>query len=84
MLVSIGPASTTEATPPDAEASAEILAKWAGPERIHLAGDHLYVDFVTGAGTSKLTPTYLERALKVAGTARNWNTSRKLLEMAQG
>lgn len=72
-----------EATPPDPTASAELLAKWAGPERIHLAGDHLYVDFVAGAGTSKLTPAYLERALKVAGTARNWNTSNKLLELAR-
>ncbi|HMA52461.1 MAG TPA: DUF1697 domain-containing protein [Magnetospirillaceae bacterium] len=72
-----------EATPPDPAASAEILAKWTGPERTHLAGDHLYVDFVAGAGTSKLTPAYLERALKVAGTARNWNTANKLLEMAK-
>jgi uncharacterized protein (DUF1697 family) len=72
-----------EATPPDPAASAEILARWSGPERTHLAGDHLYVDFVAGAGTTKLTPAYLERALKVAGTARNWNTSNKLLEMAR-
>jgi len=69
-----------EATPPDG--AAEALAKWTGPERLHLSGDHLYVDYVAGAGTSKLTPAFLERALKVAGTARNWNTSRKLLEMA--
>jgi uncharacterized protein (DUF1697 family) len=72
-----------EAVPPDPAGSTEILAKWNGPERIHLAGDHLYVDFVAGAGTSKLTPAYLERTLKVAGTARNWNTARKLLEMAR-
>jgi len=71
-----------EASPPDPAASAASLAQWTGPERIHLAGDHLYVDFVAGAGTSKLTPAYLERALKVAGTARNWNTARKLLEMS--
>ena len=70
-----------EATPP--EGAAEALAKWAGPERMHLSGDHLYIDYVAGAGTSKLTPAYLERALRVAGTARNWNTARKLLDMAQ-
>jgi uncharacterized protein (DUF1697 family) len=34
-------------------------------------------------GTSKLTPAVLERALKVPGTARNWNTVTKLLEMAE-
>ena len=70
-----------EAAPP--EGAAEALAKWTGPERMHLAGDHLYVDYAVGAGTSKLTPVYIEPALKVAGTARNWNTARKLLEMAR-
>lgn len=70
-----------ETVPP--EGAAEALAKWGGPERLHLIGDHLYVDYVAGAGTSKLTPAWLERALTVAGTARNWNTSNKLLEMAR-
>ena len=46
------------------------------------SGDHLYIDYVAGAGTTKLSPAYIERALKVAGTARNWNTARKLLEIA--
>ncbi len=62
---------------------AETLAAWTGPERIHLSGDHLYVDFVEGIPDSKLTPARMEKMLKVAGTARNWNTARKLLEMAQ-
>ena len=70
-----------EAVPPDG--AAEALARWAGPERAHLSGDHLYVDYVEGVGRSKLLPAVLERLLKVAGTARNWNTSRKLLEMTR-
>jgi uncharacterized protein (DUF1697 family) len=70
-----------EATPP--AGAAEALAAWGGPERIHLAGDHLYIDYVEGAGRSKLTPAFIERATKVAGTARNWNTAQKLLEMTQ-
>ena len=69
-----------EATPPDS--AAEALAQWPGPERLHLSGEHLYIDYVAGAGTSKLSNAWLERALKVAGTARNWNTANKLLEMA--
>ncbi len=68
-------------TPP--ATAAEALAAWGGPERIHLAGQHLYIDYVEGAGRSKLTPAYLERAVAVVGTARNWNTAQKLLEMAQ-
>jgi uncharacterized protein (DUF1697 family) len=70
-----------EAVPP--AGVSEALAAWTGPERLHLAGDHLYVDFAVGVAASKLTPAKLERLLQVAGTARNWNTSRKLLEMAQ-
>ena len=69
-----------DAVPP--AGAAEALATWPGPERLHLSGDHLYIDYVAGAGTSKLSPASLERALKVAGTARNWNTARKLLDMA--
>ncbi len=73
-----------EAAPPDPQGAAERLAAWK-PERVHLAGDHLYVDFTVGpgAGETKLTPAFLERTLKVAGTARNWNTVLKLLEMAR-
>ena len=70
-----------EAVPPDG--AAEALARWTGPERAHLSGDHLSVDYVEGVGRSKLLPAVLERLLKVAGTARNWNTSRKLLEMTR-
>jgi uncharacterized protein (DUF1697 family) len=73
-----------EASPPDPASTGEALAKW-GPERVHLAGEHLYIDYTTGPGAAdtKLTPAYLERTLKVAGTARNWNTAQKLLEMAK-
>ena len=74
-----------EASPPDPEAADAALVQWSGGERLHLAGDHLYVDFTTGPGAAdtKLTPAYLERTLKVAGTARNWNTANKLLEIAK-
>lgn len=70
-----------ESVPP--AGAAEALAHWAGPERIHLSGDHLYVDYVEGMGRSKLLPAVIERMLKVPGTARNWNTSRKLLDMTK-
>jgi uncharacterized protein (DUF1697 family) len=70
-----------EAVPP--AGATEALAAWSGPERLHLSEDHLYIDYVAGAGTTKLTAAFLERALKVAGTARNWNTAQKLLEMTK-
>jgi uncharacterized protein (DUF1697 family) len=68
--------------PPDAGA-AEALAAFEGPERLHLDGEHLYVDYVESVGKSKLTPALLDKALKVPATGRNWNTVNKLLEMAR-
>lgn len=38
----------------------------------------LYIWFPQGAGVSKLTNVFIERRLKVRGTARNWNTVGKL------
>jgi uncharacterized protein (DUF1697 family) len=63
--------------------AAAALAGYSGPERLHLAGDHLYVDYVEGVGRSKLTPALLDKALRVPATARNWNTVNTLLGMAR-
>ena len=51
-------------------------------EELHLLGRELYIYFPDGMGRSKLVPL-LARALKNTGTARNWNTVMKLLEMAE-
>jgi uncharacterized protein (DUF1697 family) len=67
---------------PDAVAMA-ALAAYQGPERLHLAGDHLYVDFAEGIARSKLTPAFLAKALRAPATGRNWNTANKLLALAQ-
>jgi uncharacterized protein (DUF1697 family) len=71
-LDGIAPAGATDA-----------LAAFKGPERLHLDGRHLYVDYAEGIGRSKLTPALLDKALKVPATGRNWNTSNKLLDMAR-
>jgi uncharacterized protein (DUF1697 family) len=63
--------------------AADALAAYAGPERLHLTGDHLYIDYAEGVARSKLTPAFLDKALKVPVTGRNWNTTNKLLEMAR-
>lgn len=67
--------------PPASAAAA--LAAYDGPERLHLDGDHLYIDYGESVARSKLTPAFLDKALKVPATARNWNTTNKLLEMAR-
>jgi uncharacterized protein (DUF1697 family) len=68
---------------PPAAGAAERLAAFGGRERLHLHGEHLYVDYVEGVGRSKLTPAFLDRALGVPATGRNWNTTNTLLGMAR-
>jgi len=68
---------------PGAESKQKIAQIKVGPEELHLDGRELYIYYAGGIGTSKLTPALIERALKVSGTARNWNTVTKLLEIAE-
>jgi uncharacterized protein (DUF1697 family) len=73
--------SFLDGRPPAAAAGA--LAAYGGPERLHLAGDHVYIDYAEGVARSKLTPAFFAKTLGVPATARNWNTTNKLLEMAR-
>lgn len=41
----------------------------------------LYACYPDGIGTSKLTVGVIERALRLRGTARNWNTVRKMADL---
>jgi uncharacterized protein (DUF1697 family) len=45
-----------------------------------VAGRHLYITYPAGMGPSKLTNALIERKLGTSGTARNWNTVRKIAE----
>jgi len=71
------------AASPNAAARAEIGAIKTDPEEMHVGGRELYIYFPNGVGRSKLSLAKVERAVKVAGTARNWNTVNRLLEMAE-
>ncbi len=53
------------------------------PEEVHLKGRELYIYFPNGAGRSKLPWSALEKMLKVTGTARNWNTVKAMLVIAE-
>lgn len=53
------------------------------PEEIHLKGRELYIYFPNGAGRSKLPWSSVAEALKTQGTARNWNSVTKMLEIAE-
>lgn len=61
----------------------KLLAAYTGPETIYPDGRHLYVFYAEGVGRSKLTNALMERHLKVVTTARNGNTTLKVLAMAE-
>jgi len=65
---------------PGAEACENLLQTKADDEEIHTAGREFYIYFSRGMGQSRLFAA-IGRKLK-SGTARNWNTVTKLLEMA--
>lgn len=54
------------------------------PDVFRLDGRELYVHYRDGAGRTKLTIDWIERGLGVKGTARNWRTVGKMLELAGG
>ncbi|MHA6692008.1 DUF1697 domain-containing protein [Devosia sp. A449] len=57
------------------------VADYDGPERIHIAGEHLIVDYSGQLSASPRLPGLIEKR-SGAVTARNWNTLRGLVERA--
>jgi uncharacterized protein (DUF1697 family) len=66
---------------PDARAQSTLLKEYKGPEMIEIRGPEIYLYYPNGVGRSKLTNAFLENRLDSAGTARNWNTLTKLVEL---
>jgi uncharacterized protein (DUF1697 family) len=58
-----------------------VIRAYPGPEEVALIGNELYIYYCNGIGTSRLANTPLGKKLKTTGTARNWNTIRKLQEL---
>lgn len=71
------------AADPPKEVLAAIETLKSHPEEIHLKGREMYIYFPNGIGTSKLPWSQVEKHLKVTGTARNWNSVTKMLEIAE-
>ncbi|HEY9182098.1 MAG TPA: DUF1697 domain-containing protein [Gammaproteobacteria bacterium] len=71
---------------PEAAAQA-ALGKWHKaaklPEMLEMRGPEIYLYYPEGVGRSKLTNAVIEAKLGTAGTARNWNTVTKLLEVGR-
>ncbi len=69
--------------PPASGAAEAIQARARAGEQVRQAGGALWFHYPSGAGTSKLTPSLIDRAIGSPGTARNYNTVLKLLEMLE-
>lgn len=71
------------ASDPGEEARQKVRAITISPEELVISGSEMYIYYPMGAGTSKMPVGAIDRALRVKGTARNWNTVTRLLEMAE-
>ncbi len=60
------------------------LASYKGPERWQISDREIFIDYRDGVGRSKLTAQRLERMIGQAGTARNINTCRKIVDACAG
>jgi uncharacterized protein (DUF1697 family) len=69
---------------PEAEARGNVMRIKAEPEELRIDGREVYIYFPNGMARPKLSMALVERTLKTSWTGRNWNTVRKLLEMAEG
>ncbi|MFM5932407.1 MAG: DUF1697 domain-containing protein [Novosphingobium sp.] len=67
---------------PDADAFDLLIREYnaRGPERMALGDRALYIDYVDGAGNSRLTGDFIARRLGFPGTARNLRSMRRILE----
>ena len=68
---------------PAKEARDKLTALKDHPEELHLKGRELYIYFPDGVGKSKLPWSQVERLLNVTGTARNLNSCRAMLQIAE-
>lgn len=68
---------------PGAEVRQKVSEIDAAPEELRIHGRELFIYFPNGIARPKLSLPAVERALKISGTGRNWNTVTKLLELAE-
>lgn len=73
---------TTLKRAPSAQEWGALQASIPGRERVEGSGREAYIVYPDGIGTSRLTPALIERKLGTRGTSRNWNTVRKLDQLA--
>lgn len=60
-----------------------LIERVRDDERIARCGAGLAIHYPSGAGSSRLSPSLIDRLCGSPATARNWNTVLKLIEMAE-
>ncbi len=66
---------------PTAAAVAKLDPDRSPPDAFAVLGREVYLSYPDGSGRSRLTLEYLEGALGVTGTARNWRTVQRLANL---
>ena len=69
--------------PPQEDLISKIREIDHGSGEYEIMGTEVYLYCPEGLGNTKLSTNFFENKLKVSGTARNWRTINKLIEMAQ-
>lgn len=67
---------------PGQKARDKVLTIKADPEELHIHDRELYIYYPNGLARPKLSMATVEKALKTAGTGRNWNSVTKMFELA--
>lgn len=68
---------------PGEEIRKQVRAVNTEPEELRIDGREVYIYFPNGMARPKMKWAAIEKILVVRGTGRNWNTVRKLLEIAE-
>lgn len=71
------------ATEPSADVRSRLQQINSKPEELRISKRELYIYFPNGMGRPKLSIPMLERTLGMVSTGRNWNTVKKLLQIAE-
>jgi uncharacterized protein (DUF1697 family) len=71
------------ASVPSRAAITSLAAIPAGADRLRHAGKEIYLYCPNGYGKTKLSNNVIEKVLATRATTRNWNSVRKLHEMAR-
>lgn len=66
-----------------ASVAEKLNARATQGETAVVEGDAIWIDFVAGAGSSKLSPAFVDKAAGSTVTMRNWRTVQKLAEMTR-